>query len=155
MTHDFETWLSEANARAIEKTAIFTPQQKEELKLDYPERLLKVVPRYLAADGDIDEFKLHADTLIAALPETTDLHKANLTTYTALVTESRLLYTKKYNLLQKGQLRNKWFAVCLALGVAFGIAFKKLGLGIPFGLLLGIMIGTSKERKAEAEGKVL
>jgi hypothetical protein len=155
MTQPFEIWLQDALARANVKTSIFTDQEKGKLKLDYPEKLLSVVPRFLVTDDDIEQFKIHADALIAALPETNDIFKANLNTYTALVADSRTMYSKKYNLAKKGAISGQWLITWLAIGTALGIIFKKVGLGIPFGLLVGVMVGQKMEKKAEQEGRIL
>jgi hypothetical protein len=155
MTPAFETWLQDALTRAKAKTSIFTDQEKDKLKLDYPEKLLAVVPRFLATDDDVEQFKMHVDALIAALPETNDLFKANINTYTAMIAESRATYSKRYNLSKKGAISGQWFAICLAIGTALGIIFKKVGLGIPFGLLIGIVLGQRMEKKAEQEGRIL
>ncbi|MES2810054.1 MAG: hypothetical protein V4619_15590 [Bacteroidota bacterium] len=155
MTEQFEAWLLDAQTRAKQKAAIFTDKEIEKLKLDYPEKLLAVVPPFLVTDDDIEQFKIHADALIAALPETTDVFKANLNTYTALITESWMVYSKKYNLVKKGTVSGQWLAICMAIGTGLGIILKKVGLGIPFGLLIGIMVGQHMEKKAVQEGRVL
>lgn len=155
MTQQFETWRLAATARAKEKASLFKPQEIEKLKLDYPEKLLGVVPRFLVMPEDFAQFEIHTDALIVAMPETNDIFKANINTYLALVAESRDMYSKKYNLVKKGAVAAKWLAICLALGTSLGIVFKKVGLGIPFGLLVGIILGQRKEKEAAEEGRVL
>lgn len=155
MTQELEDWVSAAKARAIEKTSIFIDKEKEKLELDYPEKLLNVVPRFLATPDDVEAFKLHVDALIAALPETTDIFKANLVTYKTLVKESRAVYSKKYNLIQKGAVQGFWLSIGLSIGVSLGLVFGKIGLGLPLGLAFGLLFGASMESKAAKEGRLL
>ncbi|MFD2147480.1 hypothetical protein [Mucilaginibacter antarcticus] len=155
MTQEFDTWKLAAIGRIKVKTSLFTDPEIEKHKLNYPERLLEVIPRFLVTPEDFAEFQLHTDALIAAMPETNDIFKANINTYFALVEESRAIYTKRYNLVKKGAIAAQWLAICLAIGTGLGIVFKKVGLGIPFGLIIGIMIGQRKEKEAAEQGRIL
>ena len=155
MTQEFETWQLDAIAHANTKTAIFTPAEKDKLKLDYPEKLLAVVPRFLVTDNEMEQFKIHADALIAALPETTNLIKANISTYAVLIADSRAMYSAKYNLVKNGANAGRWFFVGFFAGMGFGLIFKKIGIGLPFGMVIGLMIGSGLDKKAAAEGRVL
>ncbi len=73
------------------------------------------------------------------------------------------LLEKELKLVPKNYYRDKWLAIGLSvfgvsLGVAFGAAMGNmafLGIGIPIGMVLGIGIGTSLDKKAFAEGRQL
>ena len=73
------------------------------------------------------------------------------------------LLEKKLELVPKNHYRNRWLALGIAaFGIPLGTIFSMsldnyafIGLGLPFGVALGISIGTSLDKKALENGKQL
>lgn len=73
------------------------------------------------------------------------------------------LLEKKLELVPKNHYRNRWLALGIAafgipLGTVFSITldnFAFISIGFPFGLALGLSIGTSLDKKAQENGKQL
>ncbi|RYF97365.1 MAG: hypothetical protein EOO02_20910 [Chitinophagaceae bacterium] len=80
-------------------------------------------------------------------------------------TQQKVLRTlaKDPKLVSKNYYRNLWTALGmttfgLPIGVAIGLSIKNPGLfiiGMPIGLAIGVAVGTSLDKKALAENKVL
>lgn len=70
---------------------------------------------------------------------------------------------KEHKIVPKHYYRNLWMvlgmsAFGVSLGTAFGAALGNMGLlgiGIPFGMVIGIAVGTSMDQKAAKEGRQL
>lgn len=63
-----------------------------------------------------------------------------------------------YGYTAKGELKDQYTSMGIALGVCFGAPFSVvnpafIGIGIPIGLAIGIAIGQNKEKIADDEGK--
>lgn len=73
------------------------------------------------------------------------------------------LIEKELQLVVKKHYLTMWMALGMAIfgipmGVAFGASLGNmafLGIGLPIGMSIGIAIGTTKDKKAEEEGKQL
>ncbi len=73
------------------------------------------------------------------------------------------LVEKEHKIVPKNYYRNLWMvlgmsAFGVSLGTAFGVALGNVGLlgvGIPFGMIIGIAIGTSMDKKAAQNGRQL
>lgn len=73
------------------------------------------------------------------------------------------LLEKEHKIVPKNYYRNLWLAVGmgafgLPIGVAFGLLIKNIALlsiGLPIGMAIGVAVGTSLDKKAEAEGRQL
>lgn len=76
-------------------------------------------------------------------------------------TEIIKLLEKELKLVPKKYYRNLWMALGLStfgipIGVFFGIILKNmafLGIGLPFGILAGILFGSALDKKAMAKGR--
>nr|WP_320118974.1 hypothetical protein [uncultured Marinifilum sp.] len=70
------------------------------------------------------------------------------------------LVEKELNMVTKNHYQNQWMAVGMCVfGIPFGFVFSQsfdslayIGMGLPFGMLLGIGIGEYKDRKAKEKG---
>lgn len=73
------------------------------------------------------------------------------------------LLVKEHKLVPKSYYRNLWMvlgmsAFGIGIGTAFGTALGNmgfLGIGIPFGMVIGIAVGISMDNKAAKEGRQL
>ncbi|NQV53288.1 MAG: hypothetical protein HQ500_08890 [Flavobacteriales bacterium] len=73
------------------------------------------------------------------------------------------LLVKELKLVPKNYHRNMWVGLGMAvfgvpIGVSWGISAENMGMigvGIPLGMVIGIAIGTSMDKKALAEGRQL
>ena len=73
------------------------------------------------------------------------------------------LVRKNHGYVHEKYYQNQWLAIGMStFGISFGIVFGMLfdniallGIGLPFGMLLGIAIGKEKDKKAKQEGKQL
>ncbi len=73
------------------------------------------------------------------------------------------LLESKQKIVTKNHYRNTWLAIGMSafgipLGVAFGASLDNmafLGVGLPIGMAMGIAVGTSMDKKAQAEGRQL
>lgn len=73
------------------------------------------------------------------------------------------LLEKEHKIVPKNYYRNLWLAAGmgafgLPIGVAFGLLMGNIALlsiGLPIGMAIGIGIGSSMDKKAEAEGRQL
>ncbi|WP_299119509.1 hypothetical protein [uncultured Tenacibaculum sp.] len=73
------------------------------------------------------------------------------------------LVRKNHGYVHEKYYQNQWMVLGMSLfGVSFGTIFGMLlgniallGIGLPFGMLLGIAIGKEKDKKAKQEGKQL
>jgi hypothetical protein len=155
MTQEFEAWKLSSIARIKEKTAAFTDQEKEKLQIGYPEKLLEVMPRFLVTPDDFTQLQTEVETLITALPETNDPFKSPIGYYKTLVKNSRAVFEKKYNLVQKGTTQTLWLSIGISLGVTLGVVFKNVAIGILFGLGIGMSIGAKLEQQAVKENRIL
>lgn len=70
---------------------------------------------------------------------------------------------KEHKITPRNYHRNRWMGIgMLIYGIPIGIVlsttlgnFAFIGIGIPFGLSIGIAIGTNKDKKAKDEGRQL
>lgn len=70
------------------------------------------------------------------------------------------LVEKELNMVTKNHYQNQWMAVGMCVfGIPLGFVFSQsfdslayIGMGLPFGMLLGIGIGAEKDRKAKEKG---
>lgn len=73
------------------------------------------------------------------------------------------LLEKEHKIVPKNYYRNLWLAVGmgafgLPIGVAFGLLIHNiamLSIGLPIGMGIGVAVGSSLDKKAEAEGRQL
>jgi hypothetical protein len=73
------------------------------------------------------------------------------------------LIEKELKLVTINHYRNTWLALGISvfgvpLGVAFGASMDNmgyLGIGLPFGMLIGMVVGTRMDKKAKEEGRQL
>lgn len=71
------------------------------------------------------------------------------------------LVRKNHGYVHEKYYQNQWMAIGMStFGISFGVVFGMLfdnigllGMGLPFGMLLGIVIGKEKDKKAKQEGK--
>ncbi|WP_299156367.1 hypothetical protein [uncultured Tenacibaculum sp.] len=71
------------------------------------------------------------------------------------------LVRKNHGYVHEKYYQNQWLAIGMStFGISFGVVFGMLldniallGIGLPFGMLLGIAIGKEKDKKAKQEGK--
>ena len=52
---------------------------------------------------------------------------------------------------KKSAFANEWFGAGIALGVAFGIIFDNIGLWLPIGVCIGLVVPALKKRKEQKE----
>ena len=70
---------------------------------------------------------------------------------------------KEYKLTTKNYYRNLWMlfgftAFGLPIGVCFGLALDNIGLmglGLPIGMVIGVIVGTQLDKRAQKDGKQL
>ncbi|MEC3875141.1 hypothetical protein [Chryseobacterium salviniae] len=73
------------------------------------------------------------------------------------------LLEKEHKIVPKNYYRNLWLALGmgafgLPIGVAFGLLINNIALlsiGLPIGMAIGVAVGSSLDKKAEAEGRQL
>ncbi len=73
------------------------------------------------------------------------------------------MVTKELKLVTKNQYRNMWFILGMSafgvpIGVAIGLALGNiafLGIGFPFGMVIGALVGINMDKKAFKEGRQL
>jgi hypothetical protein len=74
-------------------------------------------------------------------------------------TQSRIikLIEKEHKLVTKNHYRNTWLAVGMSVfGIPIGLLlFDNIGIGLPMGMLIGIVIGSRMDKKAFNEGRQL
>ena len=104
-----------------------------------------------SVSGDISELK----DMVAKTPQLADLKHAKSALLSAL--------QKHYGLIKPGHHQQTWMALGMAafgipLGVVFGVTLSNIAffaIGLPIGLAIGLGVGSSMDKKAAAEGKVL
>lgn len=66
------------------------------------------------------------------------------------------LVEKELKWVPKNHYRTIWLAIGLAaFGIPLGAAFSNLGLGIPLGIIFGMVVGSQMDKKAKKEGRQL
>ena len=72
------------------------------------------------------------------------------------------LVEKELKITPKNYYRNLWFVLGMSLGSGIGVFIATsigniglLGIGIPIGMVIGIAVGTAKDKKAFEEGRQL
>lgn len=66
------------------------------------------------------------------------------------------LVEKELKWVPKNHFRTTWLAIGLAaFGIPLGAAFSNLGLGIPLGIIFGMVVGSQMDKKAKKEGRQL
>lgn len=64
------------------------------------------------------------------------------------------LLEKELKWVPKNHYRNTWLAIGLAaFGIPLGAAFSNIGLGMPLGMIFGMVVGSFMDKKARKEGK--
>lgn len=74
-----------------------------------------------------------------------------------------IISEKELNLVAKDYYRNMWLAIGMSafgipLGVAFGAVLNNyafIGIGVPIGFVIGIAIGSKKDKEAFEQGRQL
>ncbi|WP_374459230.1 hypothetical protein [Chryseobacterium taeanense] len=146
---------------------IIKPDLKPELLTDTKTNALyKQLQQILS---ELEQKKVSAETVakinseIAIINSTTlrdkDLHKMLKQKQNNIIK----LLEKEHKIVPKNYYRNLWLAAGmgafgLPIGVAFGLLMGNIALlsiGLPIGMAIGIGIGSSMDKKAEAEGRQL
>ena len=71
-------------------------------------------------------------------------------------TKSRIikLIEKQHKLVLKNHYQNMWAALGMVIfGIPLGVSLDNIALYLPMGILIGIVIGVTMDKKAQKEGR--
>lgn len=129
-------------------TVNLNQDQKKFLYLDHLKSLIKKIVKNDNHELDEDFEKLMSLLKIVSENYQRDTRKAYIKQYQLIKSKAR----KKFGYVQKGVAFGEYMAIFLPFGVAYGIIFDNLALGIGLGLLAASVISLLVEKNAEKKG---
>lgn len=131
-------------------TANLNEDQKKFLYLVHLKKLIKIVEKNERNDFDEDFQKLLELLTEVGKNYQRNTRKNYIKQFQSIKSKAR----KKYGYIQKGVAFGEYMAILFPFGVAYGIIFDNLTLGIGFGLLGASIISMLVEKNAEKKGLV-
>jgi len=133
-----------------ELTANLNQDQKKFLYLDHLKSLIKTMDKNENHDFDEELEKL----LELLKPVGEDYQRETRKPYIKQYQQIKSKARKKYGYIQKGTAYGEYMGILFPFGVAYGIIFDNLALGIGFGLLAASIVSMWVEKNAEKKGLV-
>ncbi len=136
----------ESNKKLTDLHAQFEKLLSELRKRDLPDKVVQSI-----------------NTNIDLIDPTMEPEKAYIKQFRKTQQDILSLIEKELKLVPKNHYRNIWMALGIAaFGIPIGVVFEAslgnmgyLAIGIPFGLSIGLAIGTGLDKKAADEGRQL
>jgi hypothetical protein len=156
-----ENWSTEMKVLLERKTLGFSEQEKENISYSYLVNLLKKLENVvIGANGELHS---KVSFLITEIPVKTEGKSLKYSTkHLNEISNLQTYVDEKFGFIRKGKYKRRYrglgmitgWMVFLPVGVALGnIALGMLGL--PIGLVFGIIYGNNLDSKAENENRTL
>ena len=132
----------------------YDEKKRKRLSLDLFSRLCKKLEE--ESNHEVDELIRNSYELLRDYSRDDE---ASPKEYKVSLSKLRKKVKEVYGYTAKGELKEQYTGMGIALGVAFGSAFLAvnvalIGVGLPIGLAIGVAIGQQKEQEAEKQGKI-
>lgn len=133
-------------------------KEKQLRKIEQFKNVLKLLRQRQLNENMIATINEHIDTINSASNEPRTFYKQVKKAQTRIVR----LIEKEEKLVCKDHYRNTYIAIGIAFGAGIGTALASstknyflTGVGIPFGMIIGMYLGTAQDKKAKEEGRQL
>lgn len=131
-----------------------TEKQQRNFLFDELERLMNKLEPF-----NDSEFEGKINQVFKELKIILEDSKTKKKSYYKEFNELKSLVKEKYGFVPKGSVQGQYMGLGIAIGTGIGAGFISInpafiGVGIPFGIVIGSAIGASKEKELNEQGKL-
>lgn len=147
-------WTETQMQKLDSKMKGYTEKEKKKIGYSYIQSALSIIPEKITDDTNLQEFKAKIEYLIDSLPIKKDGNKAENDTYSSALSSFKKEIKKKYNVVSKGTYVNQG-VLGMPFGLLLGLLFDNITFGLLIGLSTGLVVGSVLENKAKKENRLL
>lgn len=149
-----ENWIEVQLEKLESKTNNYTKQEKTKVGYNYLKNGLSIVPAKIKDDEELTEFKTQMEMIIDSIPTKENGDGINYGTFLTSLSNFKKTLKKKYNIVSKGTYTSRGVGLGLPFGALLGLLLGNIALGLPIGLMIGLIIGSALENKAKKENRI-
>ncbi len=149
------SWQESMINQLEKKVEGFPDNKKAFINDDLLKKVICKVPSKIKSEIEFVAFQEKIEGILDDMPKDKGFRLRDISQYTNRVQALKMYLKKKYQLVTKRYYISIFLPIGMCLGMPFGLLVDNLAMGPSFGLIVGLLIGTALDRKAEKEGKVI